>query len=278
MIIVGCLIILQTIKEEIILNNFKGKIDMKKIFLFLIAAFGNILAKAEYIPFSEGVFLSPAPIEYIKLANQAASLVGYEGKYELSIAEKAAKSINPLNFFITSTFANPVTKNSLIIINPDWFNNLSTQAQIYFLAEKFVTFQKPFHPNVNSLLFFYYFCYVLAIILFMYILHKFSKLSKVKSIFIIFGLSFVYNIIFGNNLIGKLQTQEINKQGIKYNLDIDKKLVAILNDKNIVINNLQQFLNDLTNKAAELNDAAFSNNLVPIEANLSKRIEYLKSL
>ena len=157
MIIVGCLIILQTIKEEIIINNFIGKIDMKKFFLFLIAVFGNILAKAEYIPYSEGVFLSPAPIEYIKLADQAASLVGYEGKYELSIAEKAAKSINPFNFFIASIFANPVTKNSLIIINPDWFNNLSTQAQIYFLAQQLFYFQIPFQPNVNSVLFIYYF-------------------------------------------------------------------------------------------------------------------------
>jgi hypothetical protein len=251
---------------------------MTNFFLFLIAVFSNLFAKAEYIPYSEGVFLSPASIEYIKLANQAASLVGYEGKYELSIAEKAAKSLNPLNFFITYQIANPVTKNSLIIINPDWFNNLSTKAQIFFLAEKFVLFQNAFRPNVNRVLFIYYFFYFLMIILLMYILHKYSNLSKVQNSFIIFGLFFVYNIIFGNKFKAKLQTQEINKQGIAYNLDIDKKLVAIFNDKNIVIDNLQQYLNDLTSKAAELNDAAFSNNLVPIEANLSKRIEYFKSL
>lgn len=93
--------------------------------------------QAKIVNIAEDGYMMQAPQELEAVAEKAAGLVNFTTPYELVVPKKAAIEINPWNKF-ASYVINPVTKNPFLIINPEWFNKLPEDQQLFLLGRNFL--------------------------------------------------------------------------------------------------------------------------------------------
>lgn len=210
---------------------------IKKISSFFFSNF--LVSCATYKPYSEGIYLSKATTDLAEKALSAASKIGYKGVFEISMAEKAGIEINPYNKFI-SRVINPLTKNNLIIVNPDWFNGLSSNEQEYFLVNAFAHFLEP----ALYVRYFKYLNLILTIIVslvFMAILSygRFAISSDILKLTIFFGLVMTFNFLFLNRIV-KYIARKFDRN---YQRKIDNLVLTVI-DKDVFIKSIKIQAND----------------------------------
>jgi len=85
-------------------------------------------AHAKVIEALEDYTVSKAPQEIVDITERVANKMGFTDGYEVVIPTKAAIQLNPWNKFVVYTI-NPITKNPLILINPEWFSGIPSEQQ-----------------------------------------------------------------------------------------------------------------------------------------------------
>lgn len=109
--------------------------------LITLLCLNNCFLRAEPVECQEDVYMMQAPEQIVECVEQVAQLVDFTLPYEVVIPKKAAIKINPWNSYITHSI-NPQTGRPLIIVNPEWFNQLSKDEQIFFFACCFEALQE----------------------------------------------------------------------------------------------------------------------------------------
>lgn len=210
---------------------------IKKISSFFFSNF--LVSCATYKPYSEGIYLSKATTDLVEKALSAASKIGYKGVFEVSIVEKAGIEINPYNKFISKAL-NPVTKNNLIIVNPDWFNGLSEKEQEYFLVNTFAHFLEP-ALYVRYVKFLKIFLTIIVSLVFMTILSygRFAISSEILRLPIFFGLVMIFNFVFLNRIVKYIA----RKFDSNYQRKIDNLVLTVI-DKDVFIKSIKILAKD----------------------------------
>ena len=189
------------------------------------------------VPFTEDSYALQAPQEIIKIAEQAAALVEFDGAYEVAVPKKAGIQINPWNKFIASA-KSPQTKNFFIIINPLWFEGIPQDQQLFLLGRCFMAYKEgatPFSMKVIPYLF------ILGSIIFMllliWLLGKTPLVHKKKWIRVVMAWGTIYfcNIFLINNLQARL-TNYIARKNDVHIIDM---VVKKTGDKDAAIKALQ---------------------------------------
>lgn len=207
------------------------------VLVFLV---NTIFSEAVYKPYSEGIYLSEATPELVEKALTAASKVGYNGNFELSIAQKAGMEINPHNRFI-SKCTNPVTKNDLIIINVDWFNKLTNDEQQCWLISFFAQFKEPNHNAKYQTIFAVFLSLLTFFLLFIFL--RYTKLAT-KSVWIRLAVSFALLLLIEITILDKMMALVSANISRAYQRKIDKETLSFV-DKELLIKIQKDFTEDL---------------------------------
>ncbi len=108
-------------------------------------------AHATMVEFSEDPYSVQAPQEIVDLAHTMATKVGFDAPYEIVTPKTPAIQVNPWNKFI-GTGINPLTKNSLVLVNTNWFSHLNTNQQQALLARCFVQLKLGISPFILKII------------------------------------------------------------------------------------------------------------------------------
>ena len=118
---------------------------MEIISLLIILSAGHVIA--ENITYKDDIYMEQARPELVSLIDQVAQDIDFAGDYEAVEAKKAGLLINPWNQVIASG-VNSQTKENFIVINHDWFKNLSKDEQKFLIARVLVKFEKGSQPFI----------------------------------------------------------------------------------------------------------------------------------
>lgn len=118
--------------------------------IVIIKAFACLMlvinAQATMVPYQEDGYSMQAPEELGALVKKAAELVDFTSPYEVVVPKKAGVEINPWNKFI-GYGVNPLTKNSLVIINSEWFNKIPEDQQLFLIGRDLVILKNGVTPT-----------------------------------------------------------------------------------------------------------------------------------
>lgn len=105
------------------------------LMLFSLLAINHSQAKmVEYI---EDIYSLQAPAEIAKEVNEIILQNSFTNDYEVVVPKKAGMQINPWNKLISSG-KNPATDNIFILINPEWFAQLTHDEKNFLITRAFL--------------------------------------------------------------------------------------------------------------------------------------------
>ena len=103
----------------------------------LFCALALNTAHAKPVEYIENIYLLPATSEITQPVNTVATQIGITQDFEVAIPKKAGLQINPWNSLIASG-KRQTTGNLFIIINPEWFNQLTKEEQNFLITRAFL--------------------------------------------------------------------------------------------------------------------------------------------
>lgn len=118
----------------------------KKLFIFWFLLITKSLV-AKNIIYQDDIYLHQASAELVQFVETVAQEIEYSGDYELMEPKKAGLIINPCNRMISCAL-NPQTKNNFIIVNNDWFGQLSRDEQKFLIARCLLKFEHGYLPKL----------------------------------------------------------------------------------------------------------------------------------
>lgn len=214
----------------------------KKILgLGLLVLFNAAIAKN--IAFEGNIYAHQAEAKLVDLVDEVAGAVAYTGDYELLEPSKAGLIVNPWNRMI-GVGVNPQTKNNYIVINQDWFKNLSKDEQKFLIGRVFVKLEqqdalprliKPI-PGINldllRLMIVALFCIV---IMFLFWLINQTTLRS-KSRWIKWTIVLFVALVFDSTLIKWGHQKIIDYLAIQHDFKINRLVLEKLPNKEAAIN------------------------------------------
>jgi hypothetical protein len=190
------------------------------------------------VEYTEDVYSVQAPQELVSLAQKAADLMEFKGSYEVISPKKPALQINPWNKFVGYGI-NPQTKNSFIVINPQWFSNIPEDQKLFLLSRNFLTLKLGTIPvSMKIAPFIFSFIGILLMFVLFWLLGR-TKLVSQKLIraLIAFATVATLNLIFINPLAIKLNRY----LGARYDMQINEMAVQKTQNKDAAIKALEYF-------------------------------------
>lgn len=112
--------------------------SVNKLFcIFLISGIFVALNSKSVEFVYEDAYLKQAPAEIVTRVDHAAEVVGFKEPFEVTVPTKAGIQINPINGFIAFS-RNPLSKQVLFIVNPEWFSTLMEDEQTFMFGYNFM--------------------------------------------------------------------------------------------------------------------------------------------
>ncbi len=191
---------------------------LKKIVGLLL--FCSVLARAEMVEYKEDMYLQQASATLVDLVGQVANAIGFTAPYEVTEAKKAGLLINPWNRMISSGI-NPLTKNCFLIINSEWFNQLSKPEQMYLVGRALVLVQQGASSKIAQYYVPIFFTFLYWLLIFILLrglsftfLRDYNRWIKIAvAIAMAMGLSFIF--------LTPIQQKVIQKINFRHGANID---------------------------------------------------------
>jgi hypothetical protein len=181
--------------------------------------------QADPVPFVEDAYLMPAPQELVDRAEHIAQEIDFLEEYEIAVPKKAGLHINPWNKFIASGI-HPLTGRPLMIINPEWFNELSHDEQTFFLAQNFIRMHEGMPPLQIKILPYLYALISVLLIILVFIVLGYTALS-VKPVWMRIVMAIAFSIVceklFMDKVYAQLQAYVLKQFSTKINELVVKK-------------------------------------------------------
>jgi hypothetical protein len=214
-------------------------IKRNMILAVLLSVFSLASACAKVVEYVEDAYLMQASKEMVDIAEKAAELFELNDTYEIIEPKKAGIQINPWNKFL-SYGINPQTKNSFIIINPQWFASISAEEQTFLLGRAFLTFQQGFTPvSSKALPYVFILLRILLVFLLIWLLGKTSLANQkiwVRSL-IAAGIVMIVNMGFMN----QFEIQLKQHLALRHVFEIHELIVEKTSDRKAAIKALEHF-------------------------------------
>lgn len=210
------------------------------------------------MPYTEDAYSCQAAPELVALVEQSATLIDFQVPYEVISPKKAGIEINPNNKFIAPG-TNPTTKNSFLIINPDWFLKLSPAQQQFTIARNLMRLKLGLIPTSAKVMpYLFILLSILLAILCSIVLRKTILAGKPRwmSILITWLIIASCNLLFINNLQIKL-LRHVLKQ---HDFNTIKLTIEKTDNRAAAIEALEKLNNDI-NAEAQTNLAFWQNQL-----------------
>ena len=150
------------------MNRIKN-IFLMNVFTYLVLVVG---AQAKMVPFQEDGYMLQAPENLLAVAEKVANIVDFTADYEVVVPKKAGIEINPWNKFIAYG-TNPLTKNFFMVINPEWFNKLPEDQQLFLVGRNFLILKLGVTPLSFTVIFYAFI--IISLLLLVCIFLIFSK-------------------------------------------------------------------------------------------------------
>lgn len=120
----------------------------KFILATILVAATNTQGKFQIVEYVEDPYLANAPKEIADHVQKIAELINFDKKLEILVPKKPAVLINPWNKLISSGI-NPITKNTIITINQDFYASLPKDQQDAKIAVSLENVkEKNYIPNI----------------------------------------------------------------------------------------------------------------------------------
>ncbi|MEX0849235.1 MAG: hypothetical protein WD055_03325 [Candidatus Dependentiae bacterium] len=193
-------------------------ISLKPTFLICMIMLCKAL-QAGPVPFVEDAYLMPAPQELVDRAEHIAQEMDFLEEYEIAVPKKAGMHINPWYKFIASGI-NPLTGRPFMIINPEWFNELSHDEQTFFLAQNFMRMHEGMSPLHIKILPYLYALISVLLIIFVFIALGYTALS-IKPTWMRIAMAIAFTIVcetlFMDKMYAQLQAYLLKQFSMKIN-------------------------------------------------------------
>lgn len=215
-------------------------------------------AFSQPVPYAEDAYCCQAAPELVTLVEQAAILIDFQAPYEVISPKKAGLEINPNNKFMVCGI-NPSTKNSFLIINPDWFFKLSPAEQQFNIARNLMRVKVGIFPTSATVIpYLFILLSILLAVLCSIVLRRTILVGKPSWMSILATMLIVVscNLLFINNLQLKL----INHVSRQHDINIIKLTVEKTGDRAAAITALEKLNSDI-NAEAQTNLAFWQNQL-----------------
>lgn len=213
----------------------------KQLLILYICLFFSSYTHAEPVPYVKDPYAQEAPQEIVKLAQEAAELMGYKDTFEVLAPKKTGIEVNPWNKFIAYG-RNPTTQNLFILVNPEWFLALPHEQQLFLLARCFAIFQESNKLNKQFIPFLFLLLSILLVFLIYWFLGKiFVDQQEWIRISIALGKVFLANTFIFNNV----QLHIIEYLNSKYDMNIIKKVIEKTGNKEAATNAFHHFDNSI---------------------------------
>lgn len=219
-------------------------------------------AFSQPVPYTEDAYTYQAAPELVKLVEQAALLIDFQAPYEVVSPKKAGIEINPNNKFI-SPGTNSITKNSFLMINPDWLLKLSPEQQQFMIARNLMRLKVGILPTSTKVIpYLFILLTILLTFLLSILLRKTILIGKPRWFSALITISIIVscNLLFINNLQFKLISYFIKQHEVStIKLTIEKT-----GNRAAAIEALEKLNSDI-NTEAQTNLAFWQNQLGTLE-------------
>lgn len=202
--------------------------------VFCLAILSGIQAKMVEHP--ENAYSVQASQDIVALAQKAATIVDFDPYYEIGMPTKAGIAINPLsNFVVYGT--SPLTKNSFIIVNPEWLAKMPEEQQLFFFVRNFLTFKegRPLSMKVVPYLYIL-FSILLSIFLFFVLGKTVLKNQKIWiRVLVVFGFLAASELL----ITDKLEVATLRYLGKRFDISILEQVVQRTHNRDAAIKALE---------------------------------------
>lgn len=218
-----------------------------KIILLLSVLFVKD-AHTKMVPYTEDPYLLQAPQEIVEIAQKAATLIGFGGPYEIIAPKKAGIEINPWNQFIAHGI-NPVTNNSLIIVNPEWIERIPYDQKLFLFGRSFEALKEGINPwSLKVVWYIYYLLGIVFLFLIFWLLGKTQLIQQKKAIWLriilAFGIITVSDALIFTPICKKIKDYVV----FEHDMKIIKNATQKLDNKNAAVNALHYFDSSIKEK------------------------------
>lgn len=202
----------------------------------------------------EDAYTQQAPEEINSVVDNAANLMNFTQYYEVIIPKKAGVQINPWNQFVAHT-TNPMTKNHIALINPEFFATLSNAEQTFLAARVVAQAQEGTAPWSMKVIpwIWVLLTWLVAAMIFIF-MTKQTRLAQYPwwgRAILVWAIVVICNMTFGM----KLQTQWLKYVGMKHDTYINELVIAKTGNREAAINAMEKI--DATIKTNIKNGESF---------------------
>lgn len=247
----------------------------KTVFSALCISILSTMIHASRVDYTlEDVYTQQAPQELNNVVDNAAQIMHFSGNYEVIIPKKAGMQINPWNQLVILT-TNPMTKNPVVMINPEFFATLTNPEQIFLTARVLTQAQEGVTPWAAKMIpwIWMMLSWFIAAMLFV-LITKYTRLVQYPwwgRAILVWATIVIANMTFG------MQLQEKWRQyvGMKHDTYTHELVIAKTGDREAAISALEKI--DATIKTNIKNGEQFfkpNENLFANLANALKKHEY----
>jgi hypothetical protein len=192
---------------------------------------------ATIIPYTEDIYSMQAPQEIVDLTEQAAQYFEFTDSYEVVVPKKAGITFNPWNMFTTCGI-NSLTKNPFILVNSDWFLQITPDEQLFLLGRNFLMLKYGTTPwNMKVLPYAFILTSMMLIVLLFWLLGKTRLAAYHKWVRVLIAWIIVTscNVVFTE----KLSLQLSQYLAFRHNSYITNMVVHKTGDKDAAIKALE---------------------------------------
>lgn len=221
---------------------FKNILIMQVIVLVMFST----SMQAKIVELAEDAYAQQAPENVVAIAEKAAALVDFNTPYEIAVAKKAGVEVNPSNKFIAYNI-NPVTKNPLILVNPEWFFKIPEDQQLFLLGRSFLILHQGTTPFTIKIIPYLFILLSIFLILFLFWALGKTALKQQKPLLralIAYGIITVCNLTFFNTL----QVKTIQYFARRYDTQIHELVLKKTKDRDAAIKALEYFDSSIKNE------------------------------
>lgn len=206
-------------------------------------------APAKTVEYVEDAHLSQAPQEIVDLSEKSADLMDYQDAYEIAVPKKPGIHINPWNKFIAQGI-NPQTKHPIIILNPQWFNEIPGDQQTFLLSRNFATWQAGAQPfSIKALPYLFLLNSIVLMLILFWLLGKTRLADQKKWIraLIAFGVVTLSDL----TLMTKINQKLTYYLAMQHEMSIIEKVIEKTHNKEAAIEALKHFDTSIKKELAD---------------------------